>query len=108
MTTGLSEWSGLVVAALGGAAIGVERQRSGHASGTNAHLGGVRRFTLLGGLAGLAGWLAVAGWVGIGLVFASGAVALVVVLGTRQFKRTSTIVLAAMMLALIASIQTLH
>jgi uncharacterized membrane protein (DUF4010 family) len=78
MTTGLPEWSGLVVAALGGAAIGVERQRSGHASGTHAHLGGVRTFTLLGGLAGLAGWLALGGWVGIALVITSGAVALVV------------------------------
>jgi uncharacterized membrane protein (DUF4010 family) len=33
---------------------------------------------------------------------------LVIVLGTRQFKRTSTIVLAAMMLALVGSIQALH
>ena len=48
---------GVVVAALGGAAIGVERQWSGHASGPEAHFAGVRTFTMLGGLAGLAGWL---------------------------------------------------
>jgi len=53
---------GVVVAALGGAAIGVERQWSGHATGTHPHLGGVRTFTLIGGAAGLAGVLASAGY----------------------------------------------
>lgn len=48
---------GLLVATLGGAAIGVERQWSGHASGAGARFGGFRTFTLLGGVAGLAGWL---------------------------------------------------
>ena len=46
-----------VVAALGGAAIGLERQWSGHATGPGARFAGVRTFTLLGGGAGLAGWL---------------------------------------------------
>lgn len=49
--------AGLIVATLGGAAVGVERQRSGHASGPDARLGGVRTFTLLGALAGIAGLL---------------------------------------------------
>ena len=49
--------AGLVVAILGGAAVGVERQRSGHATGPDARLGGIRTFTLLGTLAGLAGLL---------------------------------------------------
>lgn len=44
-------------AALGGAAIGVERQRSGHASGPRARFAGVRTFTMLGGFAGVTGWL---------------------------------------------------
>ncbi len=44
--------AGLVVAILGGAAIGVERQQSGHATGPDARLGGVRTFTLLGTVAG--------------------------------------------------------
>jgi uncharacterized membrane protein (DUF4010 family) len=69
---------GIVVAALGGAAVGVERQRSGHASGAQARLGGVRTFTLLGGVAGLAGWLASLQMVGLALALTAGAVAIVV------------------------------
>ena len=53
----LGRVAGLVVAILGGAAVGVERQHSGHATGPNARLGGIRTFTLLGTLAGLAGLL---------------------------------------------------
>ena len=49
---------GIVVAAIGGCAIGVERERTGHATGSQARFGGVRTFTLLGGIAGLAGWFA--------------------------------------------------
>ncbi len=70
---------GLVVAALGGAAIGVERERSGHASGAKAHLGGFRTFTLLGGLAGMAGWLATLGLAALAAVLVAAAAALVVV-----------------------------
>ena len=69
---------GIIVAALGGAAIGVERQRSGHASGPLARFGGVRTFTLLGGSAGLAGWLTTLNLTGLAIVVAAGAVALVV------------------------------
>ena len=69
---------GIVVAALGGAAIGVERQRSGHASGPLARFGGVRTFTLIGGTAGLAGWLTTLDLIGLAVVLAAGAVALVV------------------------------
>ena len=50
-------FAGLAVAILGGAAVGVERQRSGHATGPDARLGGIRTFTLLGTLAGIAGLL---------------------------------------------------
>jgi uncharacterized membrane protein (DUF4010 family) len=49
--------AGLIVAILGGAAVGVERQRSGHATGPGARLGGIRTFTLLGTLSGIAGQL---------------------------------------------------
>jgi len=49
--------AGIAAAALGGLAVGVERQRSGHASGPAPHFAGVRTFTLLGGVAGLSGWL---------------------------------------------------
>ena len=47
----------IAAAAIGGLAVGVERQWSGHASGPGARFGGVRTFTLLGGLAGIVGWL---------------------------------------------------
>jgi uncharacterized membrane protein (DUF4010 family) len=48
---------GILVAAIGGLAIGVERQWSGHATGPLARFGGIRTFTLLGGVAGISGWL---------------------------------------------------
>jgi uncharacterized membrane protein (DUF4010 family) len=69
---------GIVVAALGGLAIGVERQRTGHATGRHARLGGVRTFTLLGGVAGLAGWLTNLHFAGLGIALTAGAVALVI------------------------------
>jgi uncharacterized membrane protein (DUF4010 family) len=78
VTTDLAALSGVVVGALGGAAIGVERQRSGHATGEYARFGGVRTFTLLGGLAGLAGWFVTAGVSGMAVVLSAGAVALIV------------------------------
>ena len=53
----LSAIAGIAVAILGGAAVGVERQRSGHATGPAARLGGIRTFTLLGTLSGIAGYL---------------------------------------------------
>ena len=70
--------AGIFVAAIGGAAIGVERQRSGHASGPHARFGGIRTFTLIGGVAGLAGWLATLNLTGFAVVLAAGAVALVI------------------------------
>jgi len=70
---------GVLIATLGGAAIGVERERSSHAAGTNVHFAGVRTFTLLGGYAGLCGWLWAAGLPVIAAVLAAGSVALVVV-----------------------------
>jgi uncharacterized membrane protein (DUF4010 family) len=48
---------GIAGAALGGLAVGIERQWSGHASGPTARFAGVRTFALLGGLGGIAGWL---------------------------------------------------
>ena len=57
MNFDLGSIAGLIVAILGGAAVGVERQRSGHASGPDARLGGIRTFTLLGTVAGISGLL---------------------------------------------------
>ena len=45
----------LVVSTLGGAAVGVERQWSGHAEGEKARFAGLRTFTLLGLLGGIGG-----------------------------------------------------
>ena len=69
----------LAVAALGGLAIGVEREWSGHAVGPRARFAGVRTFALLGLVAGLCGWLWTAGLTGLSLVLLAGAGALVVV-----------------------------
>jgi len=68
----------LGVAALGGAAIGLERQWSGHASGPAARFGGIRTFTLLGTVGGIAGWLSTHQLVALAAVVLAGAVALVV------------------------------
>jgi uncharacterized membrane protein (DUF4010 family) len=57
----------VAAAMLGGLAIGLERQWSGHAKGPNARFAGLRTFTMIGLLAGLSGW-----WWSAGLqVFAS-------------------------------------
>jgi uncharacterized membrane protein (DUF4010 family) len=48
---------GIIVAAVGGLAIGVEREWSGHATGPRARFAGIRTFTLLGAIGGIAGWL---------------------------------------------------
>lgn len=69
---------GIVVAALGGAAVGVERQRSGHAVGPEARFGGIRTFTLLGGVAGVAGHAVASGFEGLGAVLGAGALAIIV------------------------------
>jgi uncharacterized membrane protein (DUF4010 family) len=60
--------AGVLIAALCGGAVGLERQRSGHAGpeGTTdvahgRHFAGLRTFTLLGLFAGVAGWLWQAG-----------------------------------------------
>jgi uncharacterized membrane protein (DUF4010 family) len=75
----LASLTGLFVATLGGAAIGLERQWSGHASGAHARFGGIRTFTMLGGIAGLAGWLSVNDLRLVGVVLLSGAAALVAI-----------------------------
>lgn len=69
---------GIAIAALGGAAVGLEREWSGHASGPEAHFAGLRTFTLLGGLAGVAGWLWLLAFQPLAIVLLAGATALVV------------------------------
>ena len=57
----------------------MERQQSGHASGENARFAGIRTFTLLGGVSGVAGWLAHSGFSSLAIVLTAGSVALTVV-----------------------------
>lgn len=77
--TDVSALIGLLVAALGGAGIGVERQWSGHASGKHARFAGIRTFTLIGCVSGVAGLLALAGYTTLSAVLLIGPVALTVV-----------------------------
>jgi uncharacterized membrane protein (DUF4010 family) len=68
----------LAIAALGGLAIGIERQWSGHADGPSARFAGLRTFAMLGLVAGLSGWLWTAGLEGPAVVLLGGVGALVV------------------------------
>jgi uncharacterized membrane protein (DUF4010 family) len=68
----------LVVAALGGLAVGLEREWSGHAHGPLARFAGLRTFLLIGSLGGVAGWLVSTGAGSAGAVLLAGASALIV------------------------------
>lgn len=78
MVLELRDVLGILIAALGGAAVGFEREWSGHASGPNARFAGIRTFTLLGLLAGLAGWMWSAGLQIVAAVVLGGISALIV------------------------------
>src|SRR5512138_2570525 len=67
----------VAIAGLGGAAIGIERQWSGHATGPRARFGGIRTFTLLGLLAGAAGLCWALQAPELGAVLAAGGAAVV-------------------------------
>ena len=69
---------GLLVAALGGAAVGLERQWSGHAEGPSARFAGFRTFTMLGALAGISGLMWTQGAATPAAILLGGAVALTV------------------------------
>jgi uncharacterized membrane protein (DUF4010 family) len=68
----------LLIATLGGAAVGVERQWSGHAGGPSARFAGLRTFTMLGAVGGLCGLLWAAGVAAPAAILFGGAVAIVV------------------------------
>jgi uncharacterized membrane protein (DUF4010 family) len=93
---------GLLIAALGGAAVGLERQWSGHADGPGARFAGIRTFTMLGAVGGLSGWLWTAGAVAPAAILLAGAVAVVAaayVAGSRQDIDGTTEVAALVVLA---------
>lgn len=73
-----AETLGIALGALGGAAVGVEREWSGHASGPASHFAGIRTFTLLGGLSGAAGWLWASDFRALATVIVAGAIGLII------------------------------
>jgi len=75
--TGGYDILGLIIAALGGMAVGLEREWSGHARGAERRFAGIRTFTLLGGLGGLAGMLWVNGLTWPAVILLAGPVAIV-------------------------------
>lgn len=87
MNVDFGSFAGLIVAILCGAAVGVERQRSGHATGPNARLGGIRTFTLLGTLAGIAGMLIESGYVVPSAFLLAGGVGVIVAGYVRASRR---------------------
>jgi uncharacterized membrane protein (DUF4010 family) len=92
----------LLVATLGGAAVGVERQWSGHATGPTARFAGVRTFALLGALAGLSGRLWVWGaplLAAVMLLAAGGLIAIAYVVASRRDVDATTEVAALVVLA---------
>lgn len=70
--------AGILIAALGGLAVGLERERSARADNKGHQFAGIRTFTLLGGLSGIAGWLWGLGFEALAMIVAGGATALVV------------------------------
>src|SRR6185295_14300613 len=74
-----SDIVGLLIAALGGAAVGLERQWSGHAEGPSARFAGIRTFAMLGAVAGVSGWLWTAGVTLLAAILLAGAVAITAV-----------------------------
>jgi uncharacterized membrane protein (DUF4010 family) len=73
-----SDMLALVVAALGGTAVGLERQWSGHADGPSARFAGIRTFAMLGAVGGLSGWLWSNGGAPLAVVLLSGGIAITV------------------------------
>jgi uncharacterized membrane protein (DUF4010 family) len=108
-----SQIVGLLIATLGGAAVGLERQWSGHAEGPRARFAGIRTFTMLGVVGGLTGWLWTAGVTAPAVILFAGGVAIVAaayVAGSRQDIDGTTevaalVVLSAGVLAGIGSIR---
>jgi uncharacterized membrane protein (DUF4010 family) len=108
-----SDILGLLIATLGGASVGLERQWSGHANGPSARFAGIRTFTMLGAVGGVCGWLWNAGVTMPAAILLAGAVAITAgayVAGSRHDIDGTTevaalVVLAAGLLAGLGSIR---
>jgi uncharacterized membrane protein (DUF4010 family) len=93
---------GILIAALGGLAVGLERQWSGHATGPRARFAGARTFTLLGTLAGMAGWLWTEKFETLAVILLIGAIAIITaayVAAARQDVDATTEVAALVVLS---------
>jgi uncharacterized membrane protein (DUF4010 family) len=92
----------LLIAALGGAAVGLERQWSGHADGPGARFAGIRTFTMLGAVGGFSGWLWTLGATAPATILLAGGVTVVAaayVAGSRHDIDGTTEVAALVVLA---------
>jgi uncharacterized membrane protein (DUF4010 family) len=68
----------VAAAMIGGLAVGLEREWSGHAKGPNARFAGLRTFTMMGLIAGLSGWWWIAGLYPLALVLLAGTAGIIV------------------------------
>jgi uncharacterized membrane protein (DUF4010 family) len=73
----LSDAASIGVGALAGLAVGLERELSGHATGPTPRFAGIRTFLLIGGISGIAGWVAGHGLPTVGTALAVGMAALI-------------------------------
>ncbi|AMW06325.1 MgtC/SapB family protein [Gemmatimonas phototrophica] len=80
----------LLVAALVGMAVGVEREWSGHTSGPDGRFAGARTFTLLGAIGGFAGWFMRLDQPVLAAIIAAGGILMPVVAYWTAMKRPGT------------------
>lgn len=80
----------LLVAALVGLAVGVEREWSGHSAGPDGRFAGARTFALLGAIGGFAGWFVRLGYPALAAVIAAGGVLLPIVAYWATMRRPGT------------------
>jgi uncharacterized membrane protein (DUF4010 family) len=87
---------GITIAALGGAAVGIDRQRT-HRENKPGAIGGVRTFTLLGTVAGTCGFLAAHQFMAFGIAILASATAIVLIvrLSAGRVSRDATTEVAA-------------
>jgi uncharacterized membrane protein (DUF4010 family) len=80
----------LLVAALVGLAVGVQREWTGHTDGPDGRFAGARTFALLGTIGGFAGWLVRLGYPALATVIAAGGVLLPIVAYWATMRRPGT------------------
>ncbi len=80
----------LLVAALVGLAVGLEREWSGHATGPDSRFAGLRTFALLGTIGGFGGWFVRLGHPAVAACLIGGAILFVVVAYAATMTRPGT------------------